>query len=91
MILSIISNYLGVSENAGQTIMNNIISILYSIPLGFSVGASALVGRNIGKGNILKAKLYIKEILLVSLMTSLAPCIFFLLCPETIIEIFTHD
>ena len=31
---------------------------MYAIPMGFAGGACALVGRNIGKGRILKAKVY---------------------------------
>jgi Na+-driven multidrug efflux pump len=38
--------------------MINIVNTLFAIPLGFSVGASALVGRSIGRGNIAKAKVY---------------------------------
>lgn len=54
----IIANYIGVNENAGQVIVLILNSIMYSIPLGFASGACALVGRNIGKGNIAKAKMY---------------------------------
>mmetsp|Transcript_38285 Transcript_38285/g.36640 ORF Transcript_38285/g.36640 Transcript_38285/m.36640 type:complete len:182 (+) Transcript_38285:144-689(+) len=43
--LALIAHYLGIYENAGQVIMLNIISILYSIPLGFASGSCALVGR----------------------------------------------
>jgi MATE family multidrug resistance protein len=59
-LLTFISHFLGVNENAGQVILLNVLSLLYSIPLGFSSGACALIGKNIGKGKVATAKIYAK-------------------------------
>lgn len=58
--LTLISNYLGVTENAGQVIMINLMTTLYCIPLAIGGVACTLVGRNIGKGDINNAILYAK-------------------------------
>lgn len=71
--------------------MINIINTLFAIPLGYSVGASALVGRCIGRGNIPKAKIYMKQCVYMALLTSFLPCLFFLVMPRAVIGIFTTD
>jgi len=90
-VLTLIAHYLGVVENAGQVILLNVLSILYSIPMGFASGSCALVGRNIGKGKVSNAKMYAKQALFLVIVVSLIPCACFSLFPRGIIEIFTTD
>lgn len=87
--MTFIAHFLGDDDNAGQVILLNIISLLYSIPLGFSSGACALVGRNVGKGKIANAKMYQKQVLFLVVLVSLIPCISFAVMPRQIIMIFT--
>lgn len=56
--LTLISNYLGVLENAGQVIMINVMTTLYCIPLGIGGVACTLVGRCIGRSKVVSAKRY---------------------------------
>lgn len=62
--------------------MLNVLSVLYSIPMGFASGACALVGRNIGKGKVEKAKAYAKQSILLVVLVSLIPCICFSAMPR---------
>jgi len=89
--LTLVAHFLGVDENAGQVILLNVLSILYSIPMGFASGSCALVGRNIGKGKVAKAKMYAKQCLFSVIMVSLIPCICFSAFPDQITMIFTKD
>ena len=89
--LTLISSYLGVYENAGQVIMLNVISILYSIPLGFASACCALVGNQMGKGRHEKAKVYAKQGFFTVMMFSIAPCLMFAIFPDKITGIFTSD
>ena len=43
-ILSIMSGYLGVKEQAAQIILWNLMTIMWQIPFGFQIAACALVG-----------------------------------------------
>lgn len=76
-VLTLIAHFLGPDENAGQVILLNVLSILYSIPMGFASASCALVGKNIGKGKVAKAKIYGKQCLLLVMIVSLIPCICF--------------
>lgn len=84
-LMVILANFIGVNENAGQVIILNLLSIMFSIPLGFNSGACALVGRNIGKGNIKKAEIYAKQSLLLVVIVSLVPCLIIGLFPREVI------
>lgn len=90
-LMVIFGNFMGPNESAGQVIILNIISILYSIPLGFASGTCALVGRNIGKGNVAKARMYARQSVFLVVAVSLTPCILLGTIPSQIISVFTSD
>lgn len=79
--LTLISNYLGVLENAGQVIMINVMTTLYCIPLGIGGVACTLVGRSIGKGKVDSAKRYAQQCLLVDVVFSFIPCLLMFIFP----------
>jgi len=89
--LTLIAHYLGVTENAGQVILLNVLCLLYAIPMGFSSGSCALVGNNIGKGKVENAKMYAKQAIFLVMVVSLIPCICFATMPRQIASIFTND
>lgn len=55
-ILSLLSGYLGVKEQAAQIILWNTMSIMWQIPFGFQIASCAFVGQQIGAGELQKAK-----------------------------------
>jgi len=59
--------------------------------MGFASGSCALVGKNIGKGNVAKAKTYARQALFLVIVVSMIPCICFTIFPEGIIRIFTKN
>jgi Na+-driven multidrug efflux pump len=53
------AGYLGVEEQATQTIIGNMASVLYVVFLGFMFGACVIVGNKIGANKPQKALYYI--------------------------------
>lgn len=48
--------YLGVKEQASQMILFNISGFLFMLSLGISAAATANIGKQIGRGNVVLAK-----------------------------------
>jgi MATE family multidrug resistance protein len=90
-ILTYISHYLGINENAAQVILYNLVGLLYAIPLGFNSAACTLVGRNIGRWNVAKAKLYGYQTIFLTIMISIIPSACLAIFPEEILYLFTDD
>jgi MATE family multidrug resistance protein len=59
-IMTLITGYIGVTEQAAQIILLNIVGTTFMIALGLQAAASATVGQQIGNGNVPKAKEYFK-------------------------------
>lgn len=90
-LMTLIAHFLGVNENAGQVILLNVLALLYSIPLGFSSGSCALIGKSIGRGKVATAKMYAKQSIFLVMLVSMIPCICFAFLPREIAELFTYD
>lgn len=63
----------------------------YSIPLSLAAVACILVGRNIGKGRVEKAKLYAKQGFIINFSICIFPCLLLLTIPNKIVQIFTNN
>ena len=55
-ILTLISGQLGVTEKATFVILYNIATFLWGIPCGVQAAITAMIGKEIGAGNIENAK-----------------------------------
>jgi len=58
----IMAGLIGVNELAAMTIYCQYIIVLATIPMGLMMTQCTLVGNQIGKGNVAKAKLYYKSV-----------------------------
>ena len=57
-LMILISGLLGVEEQAVQVILMTLVAYFFHFSNGFSFAASALIGQQIGKGDLEKAKLF---------------------------------
>ena len=55
-LMILISGYLGVVEQASCILIMNIVALCYMVAIGFEQASCTLVGMQIGKGDIHKAK-----------------------------------
>lgn len=63
-IITLQSGFLPIEMTAAQIIVCNIQVLCAQVPLGISIAASTLIGQAIGEGSILKAKSFIKLIII---------------------------
>ena len=57
-VMTLMSGYLGVTEQASQIVLMNLIAFLFMAACGFQTAAGALIGQQIGKNDVAKAKQY---------------------------------
>ncbi len=69
-VMTLQSGYLPVEETAAQIILMNVVFVFFTFSFGISISSSALVGKEIGAGNIKQAKKYAKLVQVYGLMQS---------------------
>lgn len=90
-ILTMLSGYLGVTEQACQIILWNIMSLLWQIPFGFQMAICALVGNEIGAQNVDRAKYVAKVVFGISQMFNLLEFVFLVIFREYLVKAFTSS
>ena len=55
-VMTLMSGYIGVKEQAAQIVLMNMIAFMFMFALGLSSAASTTVGHQIGRGDVVKAK-----------------------------------
>jgi len=55
-VMTLMSGYIGVKEQAAQIVLMNMIAFMFMFALGLSSAASTTVGQQIGRGDVVKAK-----------------------------------
>jgi multidrug resistance protein, MATE family len=87
----LISGYLGVNEQAATIVVMNVVVLAYMFAVGFETAACALIGQQIGKGDVEKAKLYYNSIILITSIMLVHVAVGMYFFKEKIIGIFTTD
>ena len=64
----LMSGYLGVVDQASQIIIMHIVALAYMVSIGFESSSCALVGQEIGRGDVKNAKLYFGTIKFISVI-----------------------
>jgi Na+-driven multidrug efflux pump len=59
-----------VEETASQIILMNVVFVFFTFTFGISISSSALVGKEIGSGNIKQARRFAKFVQIYGLMQS---------------------
>lgn len=90
-LMVIISGYIGVNEQAATVIVMNLVGLLYAFGSGFDGAACALIGQQIGKGNLLKAKQYFQTLCITTITLLIQYTLFFFTMRHTILSVFTRD
>ena len=90
-ILTLISGQLGVTEQATFVILYNLATILWGIPCGVQAAITAMIGKEIGAGNIENAKRLYKNtiVLIITVASSMFVTNFIL--RKHFIKIFTNS
>lgn len=63
--MTLVAGYIGMKEQASQVILISLYSITYSTGYGFQQPGCTMIGQNIGRCNIQKAREYMKALMLV--------------------------
>ena len=66
-IMILMTGYLSVDDQAANIILQSLTSILFQIPFGFQMSACALVGKDVGENEPIKAKKTFKFIFVLSM------------------------
>lgn len=90
-ILMLLSTYLGVVSNASMVILYNIGSAVYAVGLGFGQAVCTLVGNNVGRGRILKAKGYVAIGMILMQVINMGFSLVFLFATDSVIGIYTSE
>jgi Na+-driven multidrug efflux pump len=54
--MTLISGYIGITQQASQVLFLNIFNFTFTFAQGFATAVSASIGQQIGKGDVEKAK-----------------------------------
>ena len=90
-ILLFLASYLGVVSNAAQVILFNIACATYAVGLGFGQAVCTLVGNNIGRGQVLKAKAYVAIGMILMQSLNFVFSLVFLFATDSVITIYSSD
>ncbi|XP_075690668.1 multidrug and toxin extrusion protein 1-like [Rhinoderma darwinii] len=87
----ILSGVLGMEDLGAQTIIYQMASIVFMVPLGFSIAASVRVGHALGAGNIVQAKKSMIVALIMAETCALVSSILLVSLKNVIGYVFTSD
>ena len=90
-LLAIFAGMLGTHQQAAQVAFQNIVALLYTIPLGVQFAASALVGTKVSQGNVEQAQRYALTSVLFGLSTMLGFILFLMGNQEWVARLLTSD
>lgn len=90
-LVSILAGKFGVVEAATNTIVLNMGSLAFMIPLSLSFALAVKVGKHYGAGNFIEVKRFISSAVLVTCVVMSFTVFIFTFFPENLIRIFTDD
>lgn len=70
-MMTLVAGYIGIKEQASQVILISMYSVIYCTGYGFASPGCTMLGQNIGKCNIPKAKEYLKALIVVYIIFQL--------------------
>jgi MATE family multidrug resistance protein len=89
--VSILSGFFSVTSAATNNIIMNLASIVFMVPLSISSAAAVKVGHAYGKNDFSEIKIQASSALIISFLFTIVSATVFILFPEPILKIFTHD
>lgn len=81
-IMSFFVGKIGVKELAAHTIFSNMKTLIYHIPLGLQTTSCVFIGKQIGKGDIAKGKVYLSTIWHITALSSIVFCVIYYVLEE---------
>ena len=90
-VLGVLAGLISVTDQAVNTIMLMIISIMFMVPMGVQSASCAIIGEQIGAGRVALAKEYFRLMSLICLVMLLVVQMLFYFFREPIIRSFTTD
>ena len=90
-LMVLISGYLGVVEQASCILIMQICALSYQVAIGLEQASCTLIGRQIGKGDVQKAKLFYKSFQWITTCMVATTSILVYFLKERIISLFTTD
>ena len=88
-VMSIMAGWIGVNEQASQLVVFNMSCFLYMLPMGLSSATATIIGQEIGKVDIPKAKEYYKVTAQTSIVLSTIVIILFYFNSDALFSIYT--
>lgn len=88
-MFSVIMGHLGSDAVAANAIANIVKNLVVCISLGIGSGGSIIVGNELGKGNLQRAKIYGKKLVKLSLICGVASGLFLLLIRPLLLQVST--
>ena len=71
----VISGILGVSQQAATVVLMNLVALLYRIAVGFEAASTTLVGSQIGKGGLFKARQFFRTFCYLTSIAMVLSCL----------------
>ena len=90
-IMTLESGYLNVDDQAAQVVLINLLSILFMFSIGMQQATSSLIGQEIGRNNVRKAKQILNVVYSLSLGMVVADLVLFYLLRHCIFALFTTN
>ena len=88
-ITSLMAGCLGVEEQAVNVIVLNILALTFQIPYGIQQSACAMIGNQIGAGDIIEAKKLYRALSTFSTMVNLLELLLFYLIRDNFVTVYT--
>ena len=90
-LMVILAGILGITEQAANVILFNVVAVFYMIPLGMQEASCALIGNEIGANNPKLAKKYYKVISTITFLCLIVICLLMGFGRKIIASVFTDD
>ncbi|XP_063792140.1 multidrug and toxin extrusion protein 1-like isoform X2 [Pseudophryne corroboree] len=87
----ILSGVLGVEDLGAQSIIYQMASLIFMVPVGFSIAVSVLIGQALGAGDIAQAKKSMVAALIMAEICALVCCILLISLKDVIAYIYTSE
>ena len=90
-VLGVLAGLISVTDQAVNTILLNLIAIMFMVPMGIQSASCAIIGEQIGANRVRQAKEYFRVMVFASLGMLLIIQVLFITAKDPIIRCFTRD